>query len=194
MIMAQEQAVLNGHVHLAEMGKLVWQAAQAGRPIHEVERGLWTTLLRLGQTMLADYEETVGPGDVGETLAHEGRLLRRLESTHDRRYVSVFGELTIPRYVYGTRETQKHEVVPTDALLGLPAGDFSNLLADWDQAFCVQGSYEQSRRTVERVLGIGQSVRSLEQMNRSMAGRVEAFRESQPTPRAESSPSITVLK
>jgi hypothetical protein len=193
MMMTQEQAVLKGQVHLAKMAAFLHQAAKDGRPIDEVERGLWQMLLKLGLTMLEGHVETVGPGDVGETLAHDGRVLRRLESTHDRRYVSVFGELAIPRYVYGTRETQKHEVVPTDALLGLPEGDFSNLLQDWDQAFCVQGSYEQSRRTVERVLGIGQSVRSLEQMNRSMAGSVEAFRQSQPTPRAKEEGSILVL-
>ena len=193
MMMTQEQAVLKGQVHLAKMAAFLRQAAKDGRPIDEVERGLWRMLLKLGLTMLEGHVEAVGPGDVGETLTHDGRVLRRLESTHDRRYVSVFGELTIPRYVYGTRETQKHEVVPTDALLGLPEGDFSNLLADWDQAFCVQGSYEQSRQTVQRVLGIGQSVRSLEQMNASMAGSVEAFRQSQPTPRAKEEGSILVL-
>jgi hypothetical protein len=116
-----------------------------------------------------------------------------LESPHDRRYVSVFGELMISRSVYGTRETQKHEVIPTDAVLGLPDSDFSHLLQEWDQAFCVQGSHAESRRTVERVLGIGQSVRSLEQMNVSMAQGVEAFRSSQPKPPAKEEGSILVL-
>ena len=83
-------------------------------------------------------------------------------------YVSVFGELVIRRAVYGTRETQKHEIVPLDAMLNLPEGDSSYLLQEWDQAFCVQNSYARSRETVERILGIGQSVRTLEQMNGSM--------------------------
>ena len=135
MMMTQEQAVLKGQVHLAEMAKFISQAAKGGRPIEEAERGLWQPLLELGRTMLAGYVETVGPGDVGETLTHEGRVLRRLESTRDRRYVSVFGELAIPRYVYGTRETQKPEVVPTAARLGLPEGAFSNLLSDWERAW-----------------------------------------------------------
>jgi len=74
----------------------------------------------MGHTLLSSYVTGVGPGDMGESLAYQGRELRRLESPHDRRYVSVFGELTLYRWVYGTRETQKHEVVPTDALLGLP--------------------------------------------------------------------------
>jgi hypothetical protein len=137
--------------------------------------------------------EATGPGDLGPVLTQEGRTLQRLESMHARRYVSVFGELTIQRYVYGTRETQKHEVVPTDARLGLPEGDFSHLLQDWDQTFCVQGSYEQSRRTVERILGLGQSVRSLEQMSESMGQAVEVFQETQPAPPSAQEGSILVL-
>jgi hypothetical protein len=193
MIMTQERMILKGQAQWDEMVALVRQAAQDGRVIDAVERGLWQALLRLGHTLLTGYVESVGPGDVGDTLAYDGRELKRLESPHDRRYVSVFGELTIGRYVYGTRETQKHEAAPTDAWLGLPEGDFSYLLQEWDQSFCIQGSYEQSRRTVERVLGIGQSVRSLEQMNGSMAEGVAAFRESRPKPAGKEEGSILVL-
>ena len=193
MIMTQERMILKGQGELDKMAAFVRQAAKDGRPIDEVERGLWQSLLALGHTLLASYVEGVGPGNVGDTLAYEGQELRRLESPHDRRYVSVFGELTLSRYVYGTRETQKHEVVPTDALLGLPESDFSSVLQEWDQSFCVQDSYEESRRTVERVLGLGQSVRSLEQMSLAMAESVSAFRESAPKPPAEEEGSILVL-
>lgn len=155
MIMAQERTILKGQAQLQEMAELIQQAARDGRPIDQVERDLWQAMLSLGRTMLDGYVQTVGPGDVGQTLEYDGRTLRRLDLPHDRRYVSVFGELMIPRYVYGTRETQKHEVVPADALLGLPEGEFSPVLQDWDQAFCVQGSYKSSRQTVQRVLGIG---------------------------------------
>jgi hypothetical protein len=193
MIMSQEQWILKGQGQWEEMVAFVAQAAYEGRPIEQVERGLWQTLLKLGHTMLAGYVAGVGPGDVGETLDYQGRALRRLERQHERRYVSVFGELTIPRCVYGTRETQRHEVVPADARLGLPDGEFSYLLQEWDQAFCVQGSYEQSRQTVQRVLGLGQSVRGLEQMSLDMAEEVDSFREARPTPPAEEEGSIMVL-
>jgi len=193
MMMAQERMILKGQAELDAMIALVGRAAREGRPIDEMERGLWQGLLRLGHTLLRGYVEQVGPGDMGKTLAYDGRELKRLASVQDRRYVSVFGEMTISRYVYGTRETQKQEVVPTDARLGLPEGDFSYLLQEWDQSFCVQGSYEQSRRTVARVLGIGQSVRSLEQMNVSMAQGVEAFRSAQPKPSTTDEGSILVL-
>jgi hypothetical protein len=99
----------------------------------------------------------------------------------------------VRRWVYGSRETQKHEVIPTDAVLGLPDSDFSLLLQEWDQSFCVQGSYARSRQTVQRILGLGQSVRSLEQMSASMAAGVAAFRQSQPAPPTAKEGQIVVL-
>lgn len=193
MIMAQERQILKGQVQLDEMAAFVRKAAHDGRTLDEVERGLWQSLLALGHTLLSGYVEGVGPGDVGDTLTHEGRELRRLETLHERRYVSVFGELTISRYVYGTRETQKHEVIPTDALLGVPDSEFSYLLQEWDQSFCVEDSYDESRQKVKRILGIGQSVRSLEQMSVSMAESVADFRESRPKPPEAQEGSIVVL-
>ena len=87
---------------------------------------------------------------VGKT---PGRALRRLEQTHQRRYVSIFGELPIDRHVYGTRETRKHEVAPLDARLELPESEFSHVLQDWDQQLCVQGPYSEARGTVQKILG-----------------------------------------
>jgi hypothetical protein len=193
MIMTHEQNFLKGQMQLDQMGALVRQAAKAGRAIDQVERDLWTSLLALGRTMLDGYVQLQGTGDLGPTLSYDDRLLRRLDALHDRRYVSIFGELTIPRTVYGTRETQKHEVVPLDARLNLPASDFSYVLQDWDQTFCVQGSYDQSRRTVAQVLGLGQSVRGLEEMTVAMTDAVPMFRDEQPTPPAEEEGSILVL-
>jgi len=193
MIMTQERMILKGQAQLDEMVAFVRKAAQDGRPIDQVERGLWSSLLALGHTLLTGYVEGVGPGDVGDALVYEGRELGRLELTHDRRYVSVFGELSISRCVYGTRETQKHEVVPADALLGLPDSEFSYVLQDWDQSFCVEDSYEESRGKVEKILGIGQSVRSLEQMSVSVAESVPAFQESAPKPPAGQEGSILVI-
>ena len=193
MMMAQEEAILKAQAQFGEMIGFVRRASATNRSIDQVERELWERLLTVGRVMLEGYVAGHDTGDLGPTVEHQGRSLRRLEELHDRRYVSVFGELAIPRTVYGTRETQKYEVVPLDALLNLPERDTSYLLQEWDQAFCVQNSYAKSRQTVERILGIGQSVRILEEMNVSMAGDVDAFREGQPKPPAEEEGSILVV-
>ena len=103
MIMAQEQSILKAERQLEDLAQLLRQASQDSRPIDEVERDLWKGMLQVGLAMMQGYVEGCGSGDMGPTLEHEGRPLRRLEDKHDRRYVSVFGELTIQRTVYGTR-------------------------------------------------------------------------------------------
>ncbi|HOW73802.1 MAG TPA: hypothetical protein PKY77_24635 [Phycisphaerae bacterium] len=76
MIMSQEQWILKGQGQWAQIARFVRQAARDGRPIEEVERGLWQTLLKLGYTLLGAYVQGVGPGNVGDTLTYEGRTLR----------------------------------------------------------------------------------------------------------------------
>lgn len=193
MIMAQEQAILKGQKQFEQMVAFVRQASGEGLPIHQVERGLWERFLSLGRVLLESYVQGQGSGDLGPTLEQAGRTLRRLEETHERRYVSIFGELAIHRHVYGTRETQKHELVPLDARLALPEGEFSYVLQDWDQHLCVKGPYGEARETVQEILGLGQSVRSLEDMNLAMSQQVDSFRQSQPTPPPDEEGSILVL-
>src|SRR4030065_113412 len=72
MIMAQERMILKGQVQLEEMAALVRQAAKDGRPIDQVERSLWQSMLALGRTMLSSYVEAVGAGDLGAALAPGG--------------------------------------------------------------------------------------------------------------------------
>lgn len=193
MIMIQEQEILKAKKQFDDMEAAIRQAATEGQRMDLVERDLWDRMLGIARLMLQGYVDLQGSGDLGATLAYEGRTLNRLEALHDRRYVSVFGELLISRVVYGTRETQKLEVIPLDARLGLPDSEFSYLLQEWDQSFCVQGSYAQSRQTIERILGIGQSVHGLEDMNQSMAQDVAAFRDEQPIPTLDEEGTLLVL-
>jgi hypothetical protein len=193
MILAQEQAFLKGQTQFDQIVAFVRQACQDARPIHLVEEDLWKQMRAVGLSMLDAFVKGHGIGDIGSTLEHEGRTLRRLKHLHDRRYVSVFGELSISRHVYGTRETQKHEVIPLDAQLELPESEFSYLLQDWDQNLCVKGPYGEACESVEKMLELDQSVGTLEQMNLEMAKQVDSFFESLPPPPAEEQGPIVVL-
>jgi hypothetical protein len=193
MIMAQEQAILNGQTEFDQLADYVRQAGQRDERIDSVELTVFRGLLRMGLALTKGFVAGQGTGDLGKTFEHEGRTLRRLEELHDRRYVSVFGELPIGRHVYGTRETQKLEAAPLDARIGLPKDDYSNLLKQWNQSFCVRNSYEESRSSMEQILGLKQSVRALEYQNQQMAQSVEGFRRQQPAPPAEEEGSILVF-
>jgi len=192
MIMAQEQAILKAQNQFAQIQDFLRQACVAGQPIDQVELDLWGQVLQLGRQLLEGYVAGYQQGDLGPTLEQDGRVLRRLEQPHVRRYVSIFGPLEIARYVYGTRETQKHEVIPLDALLALPESEFSYVLQDWDQGLCVKNSYAESQGTIQRILRLGQSVLSLEQMNCQMAAAVEPFWAQQPVAAEPEGPILVV--
>jgi hypothetical protein len=192
MIMAEEQAILKGQIEFEKLADYVRQASEQGERIDSVELTVFRGMLRIGLSFMKGFVAGQGSGDLGETFEHGGRTLRRLEELHDRRYVSVFGVLPISRHAYGTRETQKLEVVPLDARIGLPEDDYSNLLKQWNQSFCVRNSYEESRSSMEEILGLKQSVRALEYQNQQMARSVEDFRQQQPAPPAKEEGCILV--
>lgn len=105
-MIAQEQAFLAAQERFEELLQYVRKAGQCGEAVHEVERNVWDRLLLMGLATLKGFVETQGDGDRGASMTlADGRVVKRQEEQHTRRYVSVFGELSITRAVYGTRPT-----------------------------------------------------------------------------------------
>ncbi len=161
----------------------VRQAVSDGLPAHDAERLIWQHVLKLGHAALGQFFALQGTGDQGLTLTlPDGSACHRLPELYARRYVSIFGCFTLQRTAYGSRPGQKLDFVPLDNRLQLPASDFSYVLQDWDQALCVEQAFGQARSVVARMLGLQQSVDSLEQMNVQMAAGVASFRLDRPAP------------
>jgi hypothetical protein len=187
MSMTHADSVLNPELcdSLEALRALVRKAAGDGTPLHELERAVWQQVLRIGRHALASFFALLGDGDKGETVTlPDGPTLQRFDDPHDRRYVSVFGEFVLRRVCYGSREGQKIEFVPLDNRLALPEGPFSYLLQDWDQALCCEQAFSQANGTVARMLGLKQSVDSLEHMNQHMAQSATPYRLGRPVPPA----------
>jgi hypothetical protein len=141
------------------------RSAERGAAVHEVEELTWIGLLETGREMVAAFvekqqEELPRP----QTIEYEGKQLRRLPEQRVRAYVSAFGPVPFARDVYATRETQRQEVVPLDAKLGMPESDTSYLLQKWSGAQFVKSSYQESRTTLMSILGFAPSVNCLEDM------------------------------
>jgi hypothetical protein len=189
MSMTHEKDVLKSETLqqlFLDIQQFVRSAATEGRPIHEVERGLWQQVLQLGHECLAQFLHWQGDGDMGETVTlPTGEQLHRLDNRHERRYVSAFGEFALRRAVYGSREKQKIAFVPLDNRLQLPESPFSYLLQDWDQSLCVEEAFRQASATLWRILGFKQSVDSLEHMNQDMARDATTFLLNRPQPEKE---------
>jgi hypothetical protein len=165
-----------------------------GRPVHEVEQGLWDLALQVGRRSLSTFFAVHGTGDLGATVTlPDGRVAQRLEEPHPRRYVSIFGPFTLERTVYGSRAGQALEFVPLDNRLQLPQSVFSYVLQDWDQSLAVEQPFSQVSQTIERILKLKQSVDSLEGMNRQQAQDVGTFRDLQGSPPAAEEGQIVVV-
>ncbi len=179
---------------LEQLEHYVKQSVVTGEAIHQVETGIWHRVLELGYQALGLYLSLQGDGDVGETLELEnGEIVYRLPSVRRREYQSVFGDFSLERPVYGSREGQKIVCVPLDSRLQLPESKFSYLLQDWDQSLVVENPFAQVNATISRILGFKQSSDSLERMNRQMSESVSAFEAVCPAPPLASSEQITSL-
>lgn len=162
--------------HLDELVHLLAGAVENNVSAHEVEQGLWKHMLGFGRQALQVFFTECGPGDEGETVKlDDERTVKRLPKLHTRRYLTVFGEFSLPRFVYGSREGQKIEHIPLDARLQLPEHKFSCLLQDWNQRMATELPFGQVDENLFRLLDFHQSVDSLEKSNRFLAGHVAGF-------------------
>jgi hypothetical protein len=181
-MMTQETEFLKAQQQFQDLCELMRQAGREGWRLDEIERRAMPKLMKLGLEFLTGHVEGQGTGDAGAEVVYDNRTLHRSENLHARRYLSIFGELPVPRYVYAVREGQKAEYVPLDSRLGLPAGENSYVLEEWQQRLCVKDAFGQSVEDLKAILGQGVSVGTAEDMNRSMAEHAEAYRLAQPLP------------
>lgn len=181
------------HAQLGEIIQFIEAAVEERETAYKVEAGLWFRLLSLGWELLRMFFMLQGDGDVGEQVElPDGRQVKRLKQPHKRSYLSVFGEFVLERVVYGTREGQKIEYVPLDERLQLPESKFSYLLQDWNQSSALEMPFKQTSKLLEKILGLNQSVNSLERSNRKMAEDVAAFWEAQSSPPDEEEGALLV--
>ncbi len=176
MMMAKERAILKAQDQLAALVAYIEQAVAAGLRIDQVEREFFGRLLNLGLTLLEAFVASQGDGDAGsEVETADGRRVRRMPELHERRYLSIFGELLIRRWVYAEREKRPVERAPLDERLGLPAGEFSYVLADWLQRLCVKESFHEAVQDLREWLGVAPSEAAAERMNQELSKQVERF-------------------
>jgi hypothetical protein len=176
-----EWQVAEARTQLGSLEELIAKSAEQGVAAHEVERGLFDGVLRLGFTLFRAFLKLVGPGDLGETATlDDGRVLPRLTEQRTRRLLTVFGAFDISRRVYAQRDGQKIELAPTDQRLQLPESELSYLLQEWDQMLGIEHAFGKVRDTLNTILRLKQSIDTLERNNRQMSETVLDFHESQP--------------
>ena len=167
----------------------VIQAAQEETAMHEIERTLFRSLLALGRTLLMHFLAEKGRGDCGPCLPLDDGPLRLRGEVASRPYRSIFGEVSIDRYVYGD---STDGVAPLDAALNLPEWKYSYLLQEWGLSFACKEAYSEAGQTLEQILGAGLAVGTLERLSKKVAVNVSPFRRKQPLPEAEEEAAFVV--
>ena len=176
MIIEVEERFCKAAKLFSRMLNKVQLAAKRGNAVHEVEEMTWGDLIETGREMIVAFiEEQEEELPRPEVIEHEGKQLQRLPERRVRSYVSAFGPTPFARDVYATRETQRQEVVPLDAKLGMPQSDTSYLLQKWSGTQFVKESYRESRITLQSILGFAPSVNCLEDLAAAASEHADAY-------------------
>ena len=191
-ILTQEQLLLNAQAQFDALKERILEYSQKQIRIDQVERNVFTELLALGLTLLKAFVAGAGLGDEGQQVSRGDRTLHRSDKLHRKLYRSVFGTLSILRWVYARGAKKKIEYAPTDARLGLPRGEYSYVLEDWQQRLCVKETFAEGVDGLGAILGFETSVETAEAMNLRMAEHAEPFRLQQPAPPAAIEETILV--
>jgi hypothetical protein len=172
-------------------------AAANQQPIHQVEQTLFRNLLVIGRWLLQAFLDLAGTGDLGPTLTIAGedpadrdQELPRLERTHKRPYLSIFGAIDVERTCYGH---DRVEAAPLDARLHLPGRQYSYLLQQWLGSFVVDDAHAEAARKLETILGLVIPVKASEDLNREQAGDVVTFQDRLPVPEAAQEGPLLVV-
>jgi hypothetical protein len=192
-MIAEASSIRKAEAQFQQALALVRQATTQGQRIDLVERALFDQLLQMGFHLLSAFAEAAGDGDHGPQVERQGRTLRRSETKVPKPYRSIFGVLSIARFVYAPGVHKAVAWAPVDAQLGLPAGEQSYVLEDWLQRVCLKESFAEGVQSLRDLLGVTPSVRGAETMNRNLAGYVEGFLDAQPPPDGTSEAEILVL-
>ena len=95
MIMTKEKGFLKAQKLFQGLREVVEDALEDRQRIDLVERDLMQHLLQIGLALMQSFVAGSGDGDVGKTATPPGsdEPKCRLPEQHQRRYVSIFGEL-----------------------------------------------------------------------------------------------------
>ena len=178
----------------AQLQAYVEQAAGDGRPLHEVERKVFDTVLQIGYAATEQFLCGQGDGDLGPaTTTEQGQILYRSDTRVNRPLRTVFGLHSIQAFVYAPDSHQKIALRPVDARLQLPEGRASYLFEEFSQYFCVDQAFGQASGSLDCVLRQRVSVDSLECINKRLGEQADEFLDELPTPASNEEGEILVF-
>ncbi len=186
-----EQSILENEVELKNLHDFIKENAM-GHDAYEMERAVFSRLMRIGLKSMQVYFTEKGTGDVGPELEIEDSVvLRRAPDLSGRDYFSVFGKFKIPRTYY--RQDGRMSVMPLDARANLPQRCYSHLLQEWMDLFSLRDSFGEAVISLETMLGLGVSQSRVEVVNRESSLHYDEFYKNKELPDPKTEGELQVL-
>jgi len=178
---------------LKEMIKTIDHHVQEKTAAHQVEQQIFKGILGLGYHLLNHYFQQFGHYNQGKVVnLKEGQKVTRFPQLRQKKYHSIFGEIILKRWVYGSRVGQKITYIPLDACLQLPQKKPSYLLQQWQQRLAGQMTYEQTQKTLNMILGQTPSTHTLQRETKTLGLSLAAYQEKKPLSSPASATEIVV--
>jgi hypothetical protein len=178
----------------AKLEQFVRDCAAEGQSLHDVEQKTLGTVLELGRRCIDLFIALQGDGDVGATVTtEEGQELHRSGKAVPRTIRTVFGSHGFRSYVYLPGAKKKVALRPIDARMALPEGEYSYLLEEFSQYFCIEQAFGKAQQAIEKVLGQKIPVDSLERISRRVAPQAETFLDNLAAPPAKEEGELLVV-
>lgn len=166
------------------------QGAAQDQPLREVEKGIFQAILRLGLALLLIFLKQKGTGNRSKIHTDKAGIKRPYHSTKHRKYLSIFGKLSIPRACYWAKG--HGEIYPLDAELNLPDTEYSYLLQEWSAVLGAEESYEKTAHFLEAMLGVSLWGSSIETIVQKSCVNVPKFYEERQGPDISTEQKILV--
>jgi hypothetical protein len=159
---------------------------------YEMERNLWQQMLKLGGRLMQLFFEASSQAAQRNEVHPEAGQRIPYHSDRKRKYVSIFGELSISRPYFYRIGVGKQ--LPLDATLGLDADCYSDFLRELHEEISMYVPYEKTEQLLGRLLSMHLSKRALQQFVVTDATDVESYYEQQAPPDITDEASIMVVQ
>ena len=176
---------------LGELIKMVSGESSQGKTAHEIEGQLWREMLAMGQQLMQLFFTTQEQHEVKRRVYETGGIEYPYIGQRDRKYVSLFGDVTVLRAGYWCKGLESQ--FPLDDQLSLPQRSFSDLVQERISELTVMMTYEEAVTVFSKWLGWELPKRSSEQINTDHANYVTAYYERQPVPDIPTDNTILVV-
>lgn len=188
-----DKTVCDLRVMAEELGSLIQRAASDGTALRIVEENVFQHVLAIGHTAIDALLRMQGIGDLGaEVISEEGARLKRSVETQKRRLKTIFGEHQFQQYVYSEGANRKIDLKPIDARLSLSPHEWSYLLEEFSQMFCIESAFALASDHLSQVFGGMFSVDTLESISKTMGSQSETYLDDHPIPPPEEEGELLV--